>query len=134
MSFLQSMFDRLRPVATIYADDGNIVFHRGAEEVRSQSLIRIAEDGKISDIGQDAATATGGRLVRLFAPDAESDESAVRAFSRYHLMLTSGSSFVRRRVAIAEPTFRRTFGPAAAITLLKVLQADGFDAAMVDAT
>ena len=134
MSALQRILNRFLPVTTIRVDAGEVVFQRGTIQARSEPLIRFAEDGKITEIGRAAAKAKGGRLVRLFEADAETDDAAVRAFCRYHLMLTSNASLLRPRVTIVEPTFRRTFGPEAACVLQRVLRADGFQADIADAT
>jgi hypothetical protein len=134
MSPLQTIVDRLRPLTTIHVDAGEVVFQRGTVEARAQPLIRFAEDGKTIGLGQSAATAEGGQLVRLFAAEAGNDDDAIRAFCRYHLMLTSNASFLRPRVTIVEPTFRRAFGRQAAGALQRVLRADGFHAEIADAT
>lgn len=123
--------DRIRPITTIEADAGDVVFQRGEVEVRERPLIRIADDGKIIALGPAAAAAKGGRLVRLFPTDASIDDTALRAFCRYHLMLMSSIS-LRPRVAIVEPTFRKAFGPQAAAALERVLRADGFSADIVE--
>jgi hypothetical protein len=126
MSIFQALADRFWAPATIYVDAGDVVFQRGTEEARAEPLIRFAEDGKIIELGQSAETAKGGRLVRLFAADAGNDDAALRAFCRYHMLLTSGGSVLRPRVTIVEPTFRKSFGPQAALTLQRVLRADGY--------
>ena len=134
MSLLQTLSEWLHPVLTIYAEGADVVFQSGDKEARGQPLIRIAEDGRIIAFGDEAAAATGGRLVRLFASDSENDDSAIRAFLRYHLALTHrGGLYLRPRVEIIEPTFRRTFGASAAGALMKALESDGFDTELVDA-
>jgi len=134
MSLLQAISEWLHPVLTIYAEGANVVFRCGDNEASDQPLIRIEENGKIIAFGQEAAAATGGRLVRLFASDSESDGRAIRAFVRYHLALTQrGGLSTRPRVEIIEATFLTTFGASAANALLNALEADGFDAEFVDA-
>jgi hypothetical protein len=134
MSVLQRIVDRFRPLTTIYVDAGEVVFQRGTEEARAQPLIRFAEDGKIIELGHSAATAKGGQLVRLFAADAGNDDEAIRAFCRYHLMLTSNANLLRPRVTIVEPTFRKTFGRQAASALQRILRADGYQVDIGHAT
>jgi hypothetical protein len=132
MSLLQRIVDRLRPVTTIHVDAGELVFQRGTNVARAQPLIRLAEDGKIIEVGQAAAKTEGGRLVRLFAADAGKDDEAILAFCRYHLMLTSNANLLRQRVTIVEPTFRQAFGRHAARALERVLDADGFQVDVPD--
>lgn len=135
MSLLQRVLDRFRPpVTTVQVDGGEIVFQNGTDEARAQPLIRFAENGKIMAIGESAGTAEGGRLVRLFGADDGTDDEAIRAFCRYHLMLTANANLLRPRVTIVEPTFRRAFGPQAASDLLRVLRADGFQAEIAHAS
>ena len=130
MSLFSRLFGRFLPTATIYADAGNIVFKRGANEVRSEPLLRFAEDGTLIEVGRPAVTAQGGRLVQLFGDNRGDDEDAIRAFCRYHLMLTADASPLRPRITIKESTFRNTFGSHVAFTIQKVLRADGFQAEM----
>lgn len=134
MSLLQRVLDRFRPpVTTVQVDGGEIVFQNGTDEARAQPLIRFAENGKIMAIGESAGTAEGGRLVRLFEADGGTEEE-IRAFCRYHLMLTANAMLLRPRVTIVEPSFRRAFGPQAASDLLRVLRADGFQAEIAHAS
>lgn len=134
MSLLSGLFGRFRPIATIYVDGGNIVFKRGADEARSEPLIRFAEDGMVIEVGRPAVTATGGRLVQLFSDNGGDDEDAIRAFCRYHLMLTADANPLRPRITILEPSFRNSFGSHAAIAIQKVLRAEGLHADLTDAT
>lgn len=132
MSLLSRLLGRFLPTATIYADAGSIVFKRGANEARSEPLIRFAEDGTLIEVGRPAVTATGGRLVQLFGDDGGDDDDAILAFCRYHLMLTDAVNPLRSRITIKASTFRNTFGSHVASTIQKVLRADGFNAEMSD--
>lgn len=133
MSLFSTLFGRFLPTANIYADAGNIVFKRGTSEARSEPLIRFANDGTLIEVGRPAVNATGGRLVQLFSDKGGDDEDAIRAFCRYHLMLTDAVSPLRSRITIRESTFRNTFGSHVASTIQRVLRADGFDAEISDA-
>jgi hypothetical protein len=134
MSLLQRIVDRFRPLTTIHVQAGEVVFQCGAGEARAQPLIRVADDGKIIELGQPAATAKGGRLIRLFSTDSGTDDAAIRAFCRYHLMLISNANLLRPRVTIDEPTFRKNFGREAAGAFQRVLRADRFQADIASAT
>ena len=134
MSVLQKLADRFMPVITIHVDAAEIVFRRGTEEARSQPLIRFAEDGTIIEIGQRATTAKGGRLIRLFGAGADHDHDAIRAFCRYHIMMTASGNVLRPRVRIIEPTFRNAFGPHAATAVQDALRADRFHADITEET
>ena len=80
-------------------------------------------------VGEVAAAAGAGRLVRLFAEDSVSDDHSLRAFLRYQVALTlTGAGMLKPHLTIVEPTFRRSFGRDAAGALLRALRADGFSA------
>jgi hypothetical protein len=121
------MLDRFRPVVTVGADSGELVFRLGDSEVRDQPLIRVAADGKIIATGEYALKALGGRLIRLFDGNSLDEPEALRAFCRYHILLASSNSIgLRPRVTILESQLRRTFGRDAADQLQQVVRADGF--------
>lgn len=128
MSLFHKLFDRSREHVTIHAENGQLVFKSEAVEVREQPLIRFADDGKIFAIGDIAATAPGGRLVRLFEPEAKGDDTAIRGFCRYLLALTTGLKLLQPRVTLIEPTLRRNFGRQATADLQRALHACGVHA------
>lgn len=132
MSLFQRIVAGFRPIVTISADAGSIVFKRGENEARSEPLIRFAEDGTLIEVGRPAMAAKGGRLVQLFSENGGNDEDAIRAFCRYHLMLTSDGNLLGPRITIVESTFRNTVGIQVANIIQKVLRAEGFQAEMSD--
>ena len=132
MTALRRIVERFLPITTIHVDGDEIVFQTATTQARAQPLIRVAEDGKIIEIGKPATTAESGRLIRLFEPDGVADDQAIRAFCRYQLARTSNANPLRPRVRIIEPTFRKAFGREAASVLQRVLRADGFQSEIVE--
>ena len=132
MRFLDQILKR--PTVTVFVESGSVVFDHDGEQVREEPLISVAEDGKIAAVGREAQTTDRGKLIRLFVGDTDADKTALRAYSRYLLMLVlSGSSFRRPRVEVVEQTFRRAFGAGAAESLVAALRSDGFQAELTDA-
>ena len=127
MSILRNLLARIQPVVTIEAQADDIIFRLGHTEVRQEPLIRVAEDGRIIDVGRAATVAEGGRLIRLLDeknPDATLDE--LQIFCRHQLRLLSSPLALRPRVSIHESSVRNVFGAHAAGALLKVLRDDRF--------
>ncbi|HMG69985.1 MAG TPA: hypothetical protein VK544_02650 [Gemmatimonadaceae bacterium] len=126
MSFLPEIFDRFRPIATIQAEAGELVFQCGTNEARAQPMTRYADDGKIFAFGETAATAKVGRLIRLFPTETPSDHEAIRMFCRYHMAVISTANLLKPRVTIVERTIRKNFGSQATSALERALRAEGF--------
>jgi hypothetical protein len=135
MSVLSNLLARIQPVVTIEAQADDIIFRRRGIEVRQPPLIRVADDGRIIEVGRAAAVAEGGRLIRLFDaknPDANLNE--LQVFCRSQLRLLFSAFTLRPRVMILESSIRKAFGAHAVAALDNVLRDDRLSTEIVVAT
>ena len=115
------LLDRFRPLLTIGAERGALVFRRGDAEVRQQPVIRVAPDGRIIDFG-DAGTHGDESRIQLFSDRTARANLALRAFCRYDVMRLSPRAVgLRPRVMLLESQLRQAFGAEAVTKLWTVL-------------
>jgi hypothetical protein len=120
------LLDRFRPVLTIGAERGELVFRQGDAEVHEQPVVRVAPDGRIAGFG-NAGTAGGQDGIQLFTDSNPRADAALRAFCRHHVMLLSPRSVgLRPRIALLESQLRQEFGEHAVSKLRRVLVQDRF--------
>ena len=120
------LLDRFRPVLSIGAERGELMFRRGDAEVHQQPVVRVAPDGRIVGFGSTATHGSDGSI-QLFTGANPRAEAALRAFCRHHVMLFSPRSVgLRPRVVLLESQLRQAFGDDAVTTLRMVLVRDRF--------
>lgn len=120
------LLDRFRPVLTIGAERGALVFRRGDAVVREEPIVGVAPDGRIVSFGNAATSGAPGRI-QPFKDSSRRADAALRAFCRYHLMLLSRRAIgLRPRITLLESQLRQVFGEDAVAKLRMALLQDRF--------